>query len=57
MERIGSIGEQRAKVPLLAKLLSVIIAAAILFAFFAVRFHALAKTLGENELSVFFHPS
>lgn len=54
MERIGSIGARRVKIPTPCKLLCILLVFALILAFFAVRFHTLASVLGENELSLFF---
>ena len=54
MERIGRIGEERIKIPPLAKLLCLFLVFAIILTFLALRFHKIAVLLGKSELSLFF---
>lgn len=54
MQQIGSIGKKRTVIPLRLKLLSLLLALVLLFAFLTFRFHSIASELGKSELSYFF---
>ena len=54
MQRIGSIGEKRKKIPLRFKLLCILLVVILIFTFFTLRLHTIAAELGQNKLSLFF---
>ena len=54
MQQIGRIGEKSAKIPLRIKILTGLLAFILIFAFLNVRFHSIAVTLGQSEISYFF---
>ena len=54
MQRIGSIGKKRIRIPLFAKLLCILLTLILLFLFFTVRLHQIATELGKNNISLFF---
>ena len=54
MERIGTIGERRLRLPRLFKILSSLLLISVLLLFFNHRLHRTAAVMGESELSFFF---
>ena len=54
MQRIGSIGPRRTKIPFLFKLLCLLLTVLLLTLFLNMRLHTMAAALGQNELSYYF---